>query len=545
MNLKNDNFLPRIITGGSGSGENKDLNWKIYDFFVKNMSIPLYQRYYSWTRNEIWTFLKDIKTKFINNEGIWLGVVYLHADPANVFHIIDGQQRIITMEKIFKVFLNDFSSKKIKRQSSEFKFYEANDESYPSNLKKLKTYVEKFKKEEIEFKNKEKFSTFLKEKVFCTVLSLQNDYEYFENLNSKGIKLVLTNQCMGFLSSNKIEEVTKNCEVFKWLLLKRKKNIYEPFIKSDDFFERFILIYCDSKNKNTHFSYFKKWILNKTQNWEIFLQFLIETKKLFEKKDERFYTTYLKKICFSDYWIIYVVLQLKKSNFLGRFLETIWKFDLIRHLNGIAKNSIKSEIISLVKKIISIREKKYWKEYCKTLLFITNKNFIPNKLSFDLKANRIGKKNPPNFSSRLKVFLYLLYCEPKKDLNKIRLKNFLSLNMNIEHLVSLNNVVYKGWFEKDLNEINLLKNLCILDKNQNENLGCKDIEKKFTIISKYPEASNEFKPFLNECISDWKEIKKFGTKKEKIKFFWERREEKLNKKIKKFKEEILNLDLFF
>ena len=87
--------------------------------------------------------------------------------------------------------------------------------------------------------------------------------------------------------------------------------------------------------------------------------------------------------------------------------------------------------------------------------------------------------------------------------------------------------------------------MCILDKNQNENLGCKDIEKKFTIISKYPEASNEFKPFLNECISDWKEIKKFGTKKEKIKFFWERREEKLNKKIKKFKEEILNLDLFF
>ena len=67
------------------------LSQTVLDFLKdeRSISIPRYQREYSWSKNNIETFLSDI------HDDYYLGNIILYKE-ANYSEIIDGQQRLIT-----------------------------------------------------------------------------------------------------------------------------------------------------------------------------------------------------------------------------------------------------------------------------------------------------------------------------------------------------------------------------------------------------------------------------------------------------------------
>lgn len=79
--------------------------WKLEDLFKPVYSVPVYQRPYSWDKEQIDVLLNDIFETYSSeykNEGYYTGniIVYDRNDKINglitKYEIIDGQQRITT-----------------------------------------------------------------------------------------------------------------------------------------------------------------------------------------------------------------------------------------------------------------------------------------------------------------------------------------------------------------------------------------------------------------------------------------------------------------
>ena len=79
--------------------------WLFKSFIEKYrdcLNIPEYQRPYVWDKQRINELLSDLKKS--NNDEYYLGVILLHKEGrniykegCNIYNIIDGQQRIITL----------------------------------------------------------------------------------------------------------------------------------------------------------------------------------------------------------------------------------------------------------------------------------------------------------------------------------------------------------------------------------------------------------------------------------------------------------------
>ncbi len=74
--------------------------------------VPIYQRNYSWTKDEIEQLLNDINDVSDGGKGkYYLGSLIVNQLGANVFEVIDGQQRLTTL------YLLEFTGRSV---SSEF-----------------------------------------------------------------------------------------------------------------------------------------------------------------------------------------------------------------------------------------------------------------------------------------------------------------------------------------------------------------------------------------------------------------------------------------
>ncbi len=76
-----------------------DVKIWLYKSFIEKyrdcLNIPEYQRPYVWDKQRINELLSDLKKS--NNDEYYLGVILLHKEGRNIYNIIDGQQRIITL----------------------------------------------------------------------------------------------------------------------------------------------------------------------------------------------------------------------------------------------------------------------------------------------------------------------------------------------------------------------------------------------------------------------------------------------------------------
>lgn len=93
---------------------------KVYDFLKnkKIINIPRYQREYSWGKDNIKTFLSDIK------EDYYLGNIIVSYE-GNSTEIIDGQQRLITTFLILIAIRNLTNDEDLKKKIEEIIYYES------------------------------------------------------------------------------------------------------------------------------------------------------------------------------------------------------------------------------------------------------------------------------------------------------------------------------------------------------------------------------------------------------------------------------------
>lgn len=531
--------------------------------------IPIYQRQYKWEREQIDNFLNDLMCSFEKDNEFWFGTILLSTHrPNTVLSIIDGQQRLLTMFLLFAIFLEEFPKEEIHRYKLEkeliiktfvndpfFQLSKSIQEflSNPSvpNLvetalfSKLKNIFQNFKDKKFNSEQKSlEFKNYLKNKVHCSILLFNIDsYKYFENLNSKGIKLTLVEKCMAFLlSTNKknLIKLKENIKLFTWLLSPHKEKKVK--LTSEQFFETFILIFCVDKKSSNLFHKFVDTISERGVN--DFLTFLKITKEISDNEDKKFSFAYFKNVCFVDYWKIYVMIKFCDSSEnvdLNLFLETIWKFDLIRHLNGIAKKSIKQIVLEFLRdwKTKPITYSKY-KNFLKKIMS-KSPNYIENeenvKIFYDGDCKNIGLNTPDNFKSRLKTFMYLLYEKDSESETKSRFYNFHhSKNISYDHIVPIS----KKHFA--LSSLNNITNLCLIDKEFNSKLGTLDLQKKFSELLKHPNPSF-LGGLISECNKDYEKTQFENKGKNQYEVFWDYRKKSIDKRIENIRDKYLTIYL--
>ncbi len=79
-----------------------------FELFERNtFQIPVYQRPYSWTKEEATEFFEDVKESFFNQTQLFVGTIYIKESNlkrgmyATDYEVIDGQQRFTTLALIF------------------------------------------------------------------------------------------------------------------------------------------------------------------------------------------------------------------------------------------------------------------------------------------------------------------------------------------------------------------------------------------------------------------------------------------------------------
>ena len=161
----------------------------IKELLKKTLSIPVYQRPYTWQEKTVNTLFNDILTAYNSNvKEQRLGTVILYDEGKDNYEIVDGQQRIITLvillyilaeEKKTHDFLNELSYlNNFKLPSKEYSKDKIN-----STYSFLKKKISK-----ISIK-KDEFIKYIADK--CTIALIVTDnlaeaFQFFDSQNSRG-----------------------------------------------------------------------------------------------------------------------------------------------------------------------------------------------------------------------------------------------------------------------------------------------------------------------------------------------------------------------
>lgn len=127
-------------------------NKKLIKFLEESkISIPSYQRVYTWGKPEISIFIEDLKVDIFKERLTNIGVVYFENSSSsdNEYHIIDGQQRITTTSIIIIVLSSLIDSQQTKdfvKKIHEKKIFSSTikqlDEIYQGFYKFLEFFIE-------------------------------------------------------------------------------------------------------------------------------------------------------------------------------------------------------------------------------------------------------------------------------------------------------------------------------------------------------------------------------------------------------------------
>lgn len=170
---------------------------------IKKFIIPIYQRNYAWTDIEINQFIDDIN--FSKNENYHIGSLVLFDKENNLFEVVDGQQRLITIALILYA-LNEQSlnlefeardeNNKILKQLSGNDLNTIKNSDNELIYAYFRYIIPKLKEIEdlSQLKNLSVFTSKLKEAVILNENILPPDvnlHHYFERMNSRGKQLEL------------------------------------------------------------------------------------------------------------------------------------------------------------------------------------------------------------------------------------------------------------------------------------------------------------------------------------------------------------------
>lgn len=175
--------------------------------------IPIYQRNYAWSDNEISSLLQDIKNSCEQNKeqykNYYIGSLVVYRRENSDFEVIDGQQRLTTLTLIMH-HLGKLGFKNVffeHRDESEQALSNPNSEKLPSNfsqaLKTIKKVIDEWGD------NKDEIVKFLLDKVEIIRTEVPEGTDlnhYFEIMNTRGEQLekheVLKARLMDMLPEN-------------------------------------------------------------------------------------------------------------------------------------------------------------------------------------------------------------------------------------------------------------------------------------------------------------------------------------------------------
>lgn len=266
----------------------------------KCFRIPLYQRLFEWTTEEITLLLKDLQDEYekmiANNESerpYYIGMLTAH-DCDGVYDLVDGQQRftVMTLISVALGWRDFYLVDKEGRQELRLSFFGREQDlefikaqcSLPNNLendyenKKMKNGIDCIKRffEAIEnVEEKEKLKEYVKNNTTFFISFIPKDYslaelnKYFEAMNSAGRALenyeILKVELLRELKCNK-EEYTR-----LWNLVSNMDNPLIKVIKEssknesyDHIRERYRKAIVDSKTNPI--SFFEKEMKNRVLN---------------------------------------------------------------------------------------------------------------------------------------------------------------------------------------------------------------------------------------------------------------------------------------
>jgi len=157
----------------------------------KNFRIPLYQREYAWSEDEVIQLLEDLKTfhNKNNKNSYFLGNIVVSRNN-EVLDVIDGQQRLTTLYLILKILKKDVFNLDYEIREEDRKFLKTWDGEKKENLNSSFANnilaIFNWKKE-----NEEIFEKIL-ENVVVTITEIPKEVDvvkYFEVMNNRGKQL--------------------------------------------------------------------------------------------------------------------------------------------------------------------------------------------------------------------------------------------------------------------------------------------------------------------------------------------------------------------
>lgn len=522
------------------------------EFFFKYSSfyLPDYQRHFVWGKGQLLLLIENMKENHREDKELWLGVILLQKKSGGVISIIDGQQRIITMFLILKNLL-DWHDRHIEIKRS----VDYNSVSPIYTLDAINEYLRSGKKPEdkntfeflkvteteiSELKNNENFESlksFITNRVhFSLIWSKVQEYDYFESLNAKGVKLSLAEQCMGFLVTYNKSSYYENFRYLSWINEEKQKG-YEKHTNDfrkdgSNFFGVFVDIYCDdyqckkfgTKNRFFKFVNFIKREHNSPQ-WikvrsfrtplQFFYLFLRKTFEFFKKQNKTPLELYIERVCCQNFWWWYIEILLISDIELKNSLEdkVVW-LDLL-HAVWRFKHSIKKH-----------KEHSFLQQ-TNTSNETIFKNFFGEFIEKDaLEISQINQViEAKSLTTRIKMLILLInflinridiwsshrHAQVKKEFERYLTKDLLSdffiryqfdqTKFTLEHLLprEFEDTYHDDQdFHKLGDEVDTIENIILVDKNLNSTLGNGKLQYKINFLfqeNKLDQANREL--FLN------------------------------------------------
>ncbi len=290
---------------------------KLLDFIGKSQEkqfvIPIYQRVYSWEKEQCKQLWDDIIKTGGNDqiEGHFIGsIVFVHdgiyTTNYNELLIIDGQQRLTTITLLF-IALRNHSSDEVKRKEIESYLINSNkdgDKKFrlilsESDKDTLLSLIDKNKRKPSELslkitenfklfeewirKNTDKLETIFKglKKLMIVWIALEKGKDdpqlIFESMNSKGVELTKTDLIRNYIIME--TEVKKQEDFYNqyWRAMEEDFKQSKKQSKKEDLFNQFVRHYLTIKtreipNINKVYEAFKRYQQERGIETEVLLQ---------------------------------------------------------------------------------------------------------------------------------------------------------------------------------------------------------------------------------------------------------------------------------
>ena len=178
------------------------------------LTIPDYQRPYTWKKSTADTLFNDIYSAMKENKEYRLGSLILHRDENGFYNIVDGQQRLITISLILKA-LDDESEFLLENEVKSVSF-----KNIAENYKALESRVNALSSSE-----RENYNDYIKKCSFAIIITDKQEeaFQFFDSQNTRGKSL----KPHDLLKAYHLREMNGASEDIKKAVVKRWDNIDE------------------------------------------------------------------------------------------------------------------------------------------------------------------------------------------------------------------------------------------------------------------------------------------------------------------------------